>query len=65
MEKLFLCSFLTYNKLDIIDQQNIELAVTVTEVGRRHVVLVSDGIDELVNEGFRGDITDLRVRIVS
>ena len=65
MEKLFLCSFLTYNKLDIIDQQNIKLAVTVTEVGRRHVVLVSDGIDELVNEGFRGDITDLRVRIVS
>ena len=65
MEELFLCSFLTYNKLDIIDQQNIKLTVTVTEVGRRHVVLVSDGIDELVNEGFRGDITDLRVRIIS
>ena len=48
MEEFFLSRFLTYNKLDIIDQQNIKLAVTVTEVGRRHVVLVSDGIDETI-----------------
>ena len=50
MEEFFLCTFLADNKLNIIDQQNVVRPVLIAELSRREVVLITDGINQLIGE---------------
>ena len=59
MEELFLCTFLTYNKLDIVDQKHIVVTVLLAE--SRHGKLIAvftdfQGVDQFVGEGLTGYI---------
>ena len=53
MEKLLLRSVLAGKKLDIVDEQNIYVAVFISEV---NIILVLDGVDEFIGEFFAGHI---------
>lgn len=59
MEEFFLGSFLAGQKLDIVDEQDIDIAVAVSK-GR--VALVLDRVDEFVGEGFAGHVHYLLFR---
>ena len=64
MEKFLLGTFLSYNKLDIINEKNIIIAVFFPEFCGCNVVFVTDRIDQLVGKGFRADIKDLGAWVV-
>ena len=57
MEKFFLCPFFFGNKLNIVDQQHVNVPVFVAEF---LVFVVLDGQDQLIGEGFAGYIKHLR-----
>ena len=59
VEELLLSSVLSYYKLNIIDQKNVDVAVLFTKFGRRVVVFASDGLNELVGKGLTGHILHL------
>ena len=42
MEKFFLCRFLTDNKLDIIDEEDVVVSVFFTELRGGNIVFVPD-----------------------
>ena len=50
MEELFLGTFLSYNKLDIVDQKNVIVSVLIAEFSRRVVVFASDGVDQIIGK---------------
>ena len=50
MEKLFLGTFFSYNKLDIIDEQDINITVSISEFCDRRVISISDGLDQFVGK---------------
>ena len=54
VEKLFLGVFLALDELDVVDEDQIGDAVAVAE--GLHAVL-ADGLDQVVGEGFGGNIT--------
>ena len=60
MEELFLCGFLTCDKLDIVNHQNVGRSVLLLELGRG---VVGDSIDKLVNEGLALLVDDLDIGI--
>ena len=64
VEELLLSSVLSYYKLNIIDQKNVDVAVLFTKFGRRVVVFASDGLNELVGKGLTGHILHLGARIM-
>ena len=64
MEKFFLCRFFSYNKLNVIDQKNINISVFFTEFGHSRVISVSDGFDQFIGEFFAGYIQNFAVFIV-
>ena len=53
MEKLFLGTFLTYNKLDIVDQEDVVIPVLVPELCGRVVVLASDRTSKVYNISYK------------
>ena len=63
MEKFFLRTFLTYNKLYIIDHKNIDGAVFFTKLVHRGCITASDGLDDLVGKFFGSHADNLRIRI--
>ena len=56
MEKFLLGTFLSNNKLNIVNQENIIVPVLFTEFGGGGIVLVPDGIDQLIGEFLGGDV---------
>ena len=63
MEKFFLRTFLTYNKLYIIDHQNIDGAVFFPKLVHRGCITASDRLDDLVGEFLGSHADNLRIRI--
>ena len=56
MEEFFLGLILTLQKLNVVDQQEIDIAIAALELG---VLTVLDGLDKLVGEGLGGDVNHL------
>jgi hypothetical protein len=57
VEKFFLDAFLARKELDIVDEQDVRLAIFFAEL---YQVVVLDGVDVLVREFFRRHIRDAR-----
>ncbi len=55
MKKLVLGTFFTSDKLDVVDEQQVDAAVTVSK--RRHLVF-ADGVDGVVGKRFGGNVLD-------
>ena len=55
MEELLLSALFLGNKLDVVDEQNVDGAELVAKAGH---AIVADGVDHLVGEFFRGDVRD-------
>ena len=67
MEKLFLCTFLTYNKLDIVDEKHIVVPVLFTKAGHSHFISIFtdfQSFDQFIRKGLTGYIKYLFRRIV-
>ena len=58
MKEFLLGAFLASQKLDVINQKKIGLAIAFPEL---HQITVLDRIDELVDEKFTGNIDHLHV----
>ena len=52
MEKFLLGTFFSDNKLDIVDQKNVVIAVFFTKFRRGNIILVSDRVDQFVGKFF-------------
>src|SRR5512133_2310747 len=55
MEELFLGLFLTFQKLDVVDQQHIHVAIPAPEVGSP---VLADRVDEVVGQFLSGDVAN-------
>ena len=64
VEKFFLSGFFSYNKLNIIDEKNINISVFFTEFAHCRVVSVSDGFDQFICEFLTGYIENPAVFVV-
>src|SRR5919199_533966 len=60
MEELFLGSFFPSNELDIVDEQNVDVAVAQPEFFR---VLPPDGVDQIICKLLCRDVPDVDFRI--
>ena len=52
VEKLFLSRLFSYNKLDIVDEKNVDCAVLVTQPRHGRGISSSDGLDHFIGELF-------------
>ena len=64
MEKFFLSGFFSYNKLNIIDEKNINISVFFTEFAHCRVISVSDGFDQFICKFLTGYIENPAVFVV-
>ena len=64
MEKFFLCRFLSDNKLDIIDEEDVVVSVFFTEFRGGNIVFVPDRIDQFVRKLLTCNVENLRFWIV-
>ena len=67
MEELFLCTFLSDNKLDIIDKEHVVVPVFLTELGHCQFASCLTGfqcVDQLVCKCLAGDVENLFGRII-
>ena len=64
MEKFFLCTFLSYYKLDIIDHEDIHRTVLVPQLGHGRRITASDGFDYFISKGFGSDVDNLHIRVL-
>ena len=64
MEKFLLRTFLTYDKLDIIDQKDIVIPVFFTEFRCGYIVFISDRIDQFIGKLLACDIQNFGLRII-
>jgi hypothetical protein len=55
MEELFLGLFLTFQELDVVDQQHVDIAVPPPKVG---AFVLADRVDEVVGQFLGGDIAN-------
>ncbi len=62
VEELFLGALFAGEELDVVDQEDVDVAELVAEAG--HLV-VADGVDHLVGEFFTGDVGDGGVRLAA
>ena len=58
MKKFFLRALLTSKELDIVNQEEIDLAITLPELNQ---ITVLDCVNELIDEQLAGDIDHLHV----
>ena len=59
MEKFFLCTFFSYNKLNIVDQKNIIITIFLAECGHCQFISVLTyfkSIDQFIRKSFTCDI---------
>ena len=59
MEKFLLGTLLSYNKLDIIDQENVVVAVFFPKLCGGNIIFVSDRVDQLIGKGLGTDVKNL------
>ena len=55
MEKFFLCTFFSYNKLNIVDQKNVIIAIFLAECGHCQFISVLTyfkSIDQFIRKSF-------------
>ena len=66
MEKFFLGALLTYNKLNIVDQQHVNVSVFIPEFGRSRVALrtASNGFNQIVRKFFTCYINNLCLLVI-
>ena len=64
MEKFLLGTLLSYNKLDIIDQENVVVAVFFPKLCGGNIIFVSDRVDQLIGKGLGTDVKNLGFRVV-
>ena len=62
VEKFFLRALLASEKLNVVDQKEICLAIALPEF---HQIAVLDGIDEFVDEELAGEVHHLHVFVLS
>ena len=62
VEELLLQTFLALHELDVVDEQDVDLAVAALEAGRR---VGSDRVDVLVEEGLGADVAHDVVLVVA
>ena len=62
MEKFLLCPILSYNKLNVINQENVVGAIFFPEFCRRKIIFVPDRFDQLICKCLACDILYLRTR---
>ena len=55
VEELLLEALLAFHELDVVDQQDVAVAVAALE---DHLAVVADGVDEVVHEGLGRDVAD-------
>jgi hypothetical protein len=58
VKEFFLRTLFAPEKLDVVDQQKVDLAITLPEFDQ---ITVLDRVDELIDEQFTGDINHLHV----
>src|SRR4029453_16842404 len=58
VKKFFLGTLFAPEKLDVVNQEKVDLTITLPEFDQ---ITVLDGVDELVDEQFAGDINHLHV----
>ncbi len=59
MEKFLLRGFLSYNKLNIINEKDIDITVFLAEFTHCGVISISDGLDQLIGKFFTCNIENL------
>ena len=64
MEKLLLGTFFSNDELDIVNEEDVVGPVFFTEFRGGNVVLITDGVDQLICEFLRGHIEDLGAGII-
>ena len=64
MEKFLLGTFFSDDELDIVDEQGVVVPVFFPKFRGGDVVFVTDGVDQLIGEFFRGNIQNLGVFVV-
>ena len=64
MEKFLLRTFLTDDKLDIIDQKDIVIPVFFSEFRCGYIVFISDRIDQFIGKLLACDIQNFGLRII-
>src|SRR5215831_6469475 len=62
MKKLFLGALFATEKLDVIDQEQIGLSITLSKLNQ---IIVLNGVDELVDKQLTGKIHHLRILFLS
>ena len=64
MEELFLSRFLSYYKLYVVNQKNIDIAVTMAEgIDQSDIIRIPQRIDQLIGECFGRNIPDGLLRL--
>ena len=64
VEKFLLCGFLSYNKLNIINEKDINVTVFLAEFTHGGVISITDGLDQLIGKFFTCNIENLTVIII-
>ena len=64
MEKFLLRRFLSYNKLNIINEKDINVTVFLAEFTHGGVISITDGLDQLIGKFFTCNIENLTVIII-
>ena len=59
MEKFFLCMFFIFQELYIIDEEDIDVAIPLSEAFR---IFILDRLDELIGKVFAGNAAQTHVR---
>lgn len=59
VEELFLDTFLAFDELDVVDEENVDVAVAAFE---RDPAVIAQRVDEVVGEFFGGDVLDPHAR---
>ena len=62
MEELLLGTLFSDDELDIVDEQDIIVAVFFTKFRGGGIVLIPDGVNQLIGKGFRGELKNFRIR---
>ena len=63
MEKFFLCTFFSYNKLNVVDHENVDGSVFFTEFIHRRGVTTTDRFDNFIGKFLGSNIQNFCFRI--
>ena len=61
VEELFLKSLFCFHELNVVNEQDINIAIAALEIGDR---VVTNSVHVLIQESFSGDVSHLVVAVV-